>query len=159
MKRLPIDPALVTYVDLGCGKGRTLLLASEMGFRRIIGVDISPQLCRVAQQNLTRRKVRAELACCDVREFDFPSGASRAFMYNPFYPEVMLRIAENLKISVRSHPREVYVVYYSAPIRGVWKDLDFGVFRETDYTYPNYAIFHTNAPEPVDVRAGLSSIR
>lgn len=144
LKRLPIDPSLYTYVDFGCGKGRTLLLASEMGFRRIIGVDISPQLLSIARQNMERKSVNGELTCCDVREFDFPKEPLVLFMFNPFFPDVMLRVAENLRKSVRNHPREVYVVYFTNNSRDVWSNLDFAVFHEANYIYPNYAIYYAN---------------
>jgi SAM-dependent methyltransferase len=155
LNHLPIDPSLFTYIDFGCGKGRTLLLASKMGFKRIIGVDISQQLLNVARQNMERKNVDGELVCGDVREFDFPNEPLVTFMYNPFFPDVMLRLAENLRDSVRSHPREVYVVYYSAAFRDVWRSLDFSVFRETDYTYPNYAIYHANSFDAIPGRSPL----
>jgi hypothetical protein len=85
--------------------------------------------------------VNGELACCDVREFDFPNEPLVLFMYNPFYSDVMQRIAKNLKESVGSHPRKVYVVYYSAALKDVWRNMDFTVYREGDYPYPNYVIY------------------
>jgi len=33
------------FLDLGCGKGRTLILAADFGYTRIIGVDFSELLC------------------------------------------------------------------------------------------------------------------
>ena len=41
-----------TLVDVGAGKGRVLMLASEYGFREIVGVELNPELVRVARQNL-----------------------------------------------------------------------------------------------------------
>lgn len=46
----PVDE--LTFVDLGAGKGRAMLLASELPFRRIVGVEFSPELCDVARRNL-----------------------------------------------------------------------------------------------------------
>ena len=42
---------LFTFVDLGCGKGRPLLVASEYPFREIIGVELSASLAKIAQRN------------------------------------------------------------------------------------------------------------
>jgi len=42
--RLDIAHAQYSFVDLGSGKGRALLLASHLPFRRIIGVEFSPKL-------------------------------------------------------------------------------------------------------------------
>jgi SAM-dependent methyltransferase len=40
-----------TFIDLGCGKGRPLLVASEFPFRDIVGVEISPSLAADARAN------------------------------------------------------------------------------------------------------------
>ena len=52
MASLPIDFRQFTFVDLGSGKGRTLLMAAEYPFRRIVGVEILPELHRVAEENV-----------------------------------------------------------------------------------------------------------
>ena len=52
MAILPIDFREFTFVDLGSGKGRTLLMASEYPFRRIVGVEILPELHRAAEENI-----------------------------------------------------------------------------------------------------------
>src|SRR5215472_1458160 len=45
------DWSSYTFVDLGCGKGRVLLMARELGFGRIIGVEFAPALAKVARRN------------------------------------------------------------------------------------------------------------
>ena len=45
------DPHEHAFVDLGCGKGRPLVIASEFPFRRLVGVEIAPNLAAVAQAN------------------------------------------------------------------------------------------------------------
>ena len=40
-----LDPSQLTFLDLGCGKGRAVLMASELPFREVLGVDLSPELC------------------------------------------------------------------------------------------------------------------
>jgi SAM-dependent methyltransferase len=42
------------FVDVGAGKGRALLLASELPFRKIIGVELSAELSSMAQNNVSR---------------------------------------------------------------------------------------------------------
>ena len=55
-----------TFIDLGCGKGRAVLLASEYPFAHVIGVEIAPQLHRIAVENVARytaaRNARAAAA-------------------------------------------------------------------------------------------------
>ena len=56
------------FIDLGSGKGRALLMASDYPFRRIVGVELLPQLHRAAQDNLT--KYRSETQQCFCRAVD-----------------------------------------------------------------------------------------
>ena len=49
MKLVPLLPASV-FVDFGCGKGRVMLLAARHGFKRVIGVEFSPELCQAARR-------------------------------------------------------------------------------------------------------------
>lgn len=141
MRRLPIDPARFAYLDLGCGKGRTLLLASKAGFRRVIGVDVCSDLLKLARENLERVHVSGELICEDVRKLEFPAGPLVIFMYNPFYEDVMREVALRLEDSVRKDPREIFVVYYSAAFPQAWASSGFTPIRSCSAVYPNYVIY------------------
>lgn len=50
-----------TLIDIGCGKGRVLMLATEYAFREIIGIEIDPRLTRIARKNLHKWTQRALL--------------------------------------------------------------------------------------------------
>src|SRR3954453_20019425 len=43
-----------TLVDIGCGKGRVLMLATEYAFREIAGVELNPALARLARRNVRK---------------------------------------------------------------------------------------------------------
>lgn len=145
LRKLPINPAEFTYFDLGCGKGRTLLLAAEAGFRRVIGVDIASQLLGIARENMERKRTQGELICRDVRELEFPNEPLVVFMYNPFFDDVMRQVALNLEDSIRRRPREVYVIYYSAAFPDAWTGMSFSVMRSSTATYPNFVIYRAGA--------------
>jgi hypothetical protein len=52
LHRLPIDdPSQFAFVDLGCGKCRTLILAAEHGFRPVIGVELDLPLTGIARSS------------------------------------------------------------------------------------------------------------
>ena len=54
LRRLPIDsPADYAFIDLGCGKGRTLFVAAEAGFAPVIGVELDPRLAGIARANVS----------------------------------------------------------------------------------------------------------
>lgn len=147
-RHLNIDYSNYTYIDFGCGKGRTMILAAQNGFKRVIGVDISPQLLKIAKHNFELKHIENELLCSDVRDYVFPDGNLVLFMYNPFFPDVMLQVAENIKKSLINNPRDIYIVYYSAACKDIWKSLGFTAFKETYYAYPNYVIFHARSFAP-----------
>src|ERR1019366_288563 len=51
LELLPEPSHNFTFLDLGCGKGRALLIAAHFDFPQILGVELSPDLCRIAESN------------------------------------------------------------------------------------------------------------
>jgi hypothetical protein len=108
-----------TFIDLGSGKGRTLLMTSDYPFRRIVGVELLPALHRVAQGNVGKYHSEAQkcfdvkAVCGDAREFVFPAEPLVLYLFNPL-PEAGLRqVIANLEHGLRAHPRAVYVLYHN----------------------------------------------
>jgi SAM-dependent methyltransferase len=106
-----------TFIDLGSGKGRVLLMASEYPFRKIIGVEFMPELHRAAQKNIAnysnarQRCSQIESVCMDVRDFRFPLDPLMVYLFNPFSEATFARVLENLRLSVEQSPRPVYLAY------------------------------------------------
>jgi len=117
LRRLDIDFPRFTFLDLGSGKGRALLLASDYPFHRILGVELLPQLHAVALDNIARYKsdrqrcFSLQSLCQDARDFDFPPQPLVLYLFNPL-PEPALRaVLERFSASLSSHPRDAYVLY------------------------------------------------
>jgi SAM-dependent methyltransferase len=91
-----------TFVDVGTGKGRPLLLASELPFRKVIGVELSEELAGIAQQNVTRwnrlKKPKAKIRVVreDAMKFLWPRTPLLVYLYNPFACSLIERMAENI---------------------------------------------------------------
>jgi SAM-dependent methyltransferase len=108
-----------TFIDLGSGKGRTLLMASEYPFRRIVGVELLPELHRIAQENLRKFKsekqrcFHLETRCEDARCFIFPNEPTVLYLFNPLSPTDLRRALANLEDSTKLHPRKVCVLYHN----------------------------------------------
>jgi len=106
-----------TFIDFGSGKGRALLLASEYPFRRILGLEFSPELHQMAQENIRRYRSVTQ-KCRDIRslnvdfvEYALPAEASLLFFFHPCRARVLSAVVAEIGRSLRSHPRSLYIAY------------------------------------------------
>jgi SAM-dependent methyltransferase len=139
LARTPVDRS-GTFVDLGCGKGRVLLLAAEHGFRRAVGVEFSPELCRVARSNIAaycrRRRSATSFAVqeSDVTRFSMRDDEAFFFLFNPFDLVVMKAVLDRLEASLRRAPRRAALLYYNPICAEIMSQRS--IFRKTaDLTY------------------------
>ena len=122
---LEIDFQRFTFVDLGAGKGRIMLLASNFPFQQVLGVEFIPELQEIATRNIsvyqppTRRCQDVQCILSDVRDFVFPPVPLVIFMWHPFVGPVFERVMQNLEDSLLRDPREVYIVYLKPELRHV----------------------------------------
>jgi len=114
-----------TFVDVGAGMGRAVLLASEMPFKGVVGVELHPGLAATARKNLTswRRSERAQtpakIVCGDALEFAWPEGKCVAFLFNPFGAVVMRRLLKELAKSFKGRKGELDILYVNNEQDGV----------------------------------------
>lgn len=118
------QPDTCTFVDLGCGKGRPLLVASEFPFRDIVGVELSPSLARAARANAAivaarypqRTPVRVELG--DATSYPLPTGNIVLFLYHPFGHEQVSKVVRAVEQALADdRSRAIHVIYYN-PVHG-----------------------------------------
>jgi SAM-dependent methyltransferase len=87
-----------SFIDIGAGMGRAMLLAAEFPFQQVVGVELNPTLARIARRNMgawraaKRAKAPMRLVCGDAVEFALPKGPCLAFLFNPFGAPVMRRL-------------------------------------------------------------------
>ena len=106
---LPIHHEDFTFIDLGAGKGRVLLVASRFPFKRVIGVEFARELVHVARRNIELSRGRAQVVHADAADYEFPSDNLVIYLYNPFGPEVLRPVLSSLREI--STTREVYLLY------------------------------------------------
>ena len=112
-------PTAGAFVDLGCGKGRAILIAAQCGFQKVVGVDFSEPLCRLARHNVVafgrRRKLKSEIIIvhADVVHYAIQSDQTTFFLFDPFNAEVLTQVLQNLRQSLLAHPRDIWVIYAS----------------------------------------------
>jgi SAM-dependent methyltransferase len=112
----PLAPERATFVDLGAGMGRVVMLAARRPFRAVIGVEISPALVEIARENLATwrdplRVVRdVKIVRADAGEYAFPRGDLVVFMYNPFHGPVLDAVVANVQAIAE---RDVALLYHT----------------------------------------------
>lgn len=106
-----------TFIDFGSGKGRALLLASEFPFKQIIGLEFSPQLHQIAENNIRRYRSTSQqcsnIQCLnlDLVDFNLPNEPLVLFFFDPCRVRVLSKIVSRIGQSLLDHPRPLYVAY------------------------------------------------
>jgi SAM-dependent methyltransferase len=108
-----------TFIDLGSGKGRALLMASRYPFRQIIGVELLEELNAIAVRNIAAYKGERQKCSLieshagDARRFEFPADPTVLYLFNPFPRHVWRDVLASLRRSQEITPRQVYVIYHN----------------------------------------------
>ena len=103
------DLKAFTFIDLGCGKGRALMIASRLGFGNLIGVEFVVELAEIARDNLEKLNIgNAVVLHTDAAEFRFPDCDTVVYLYNPFSQEVFRQVLSNMQ---SSFSKKLYVIY------------------------------------------------
>jgi hypothetical protein len=124
-----------TFIDFGSGKGRALLLASEFPFKRIVGLEFSPQLHRTAEENIRHYRSAAQ-KCRNIQslnldfcDYALPPEPSVLFFFHPCRIHVLMRVANRISRSLSAHPRPLYIAYV-APTPEQKRLFTFGGYLE-----------------------------
>jgi SAM-dependent methyltransferase len=136
------------FIDFGSGKGRVLLLASEFPFKKIIGVEFSPKLHAIAQNNIrvyqstTQQCKHVAAVCEDATSYALPIEPTVYYFFDPFRLPVMSVVIDNLRQSLQKHPRKIFLVYVNAELAST---LDQAGFLER--IYDSTQDVQANSPE------------
>jgi SAM-dependent methyltransferase len=114
-----------TFIDIGSGKGRALLMASQYPFQRILGIELLPELHRVAKENISKYKSDSqqcfaiECVLADASAFNLPAEPTVLYLFNPLPESGLVRMIMNLEQSLRENPRPVFVLYHNPLLENV----------------------------------------
>jgi SAM-dependent methyltransferase len=132
-----------TFVDLGAGMGRAVLLASELEFKAVVGVELHPALAAIARKNVRlwraagRERTPMRISQADAVEFRLPDGPVLVFLFNPFAAAVLRRLLKGWRKSLTGWPRAVDILYVNNEQEGVleseqgWSRLFLGKVRRS----------------------------
>jgi predicted RNA methylase len=107
-----------SIVDLGCGKGRMMMVAPHFGFVNITGIDFAKEVCEQATANMKIKEkqfpgIEWKVLNQNVEDYDIGSNDSVFFMFNPFTSQVLKRFLKKLDASCEEFPRTTYFIYAS----------------------------------------------
>ena len=124
---LSIEPSGFSFVDLGSGKGRALLLAADAGFSAVIGVEFALELHEIAIANIRAFAVqkpvlaaRIKVVHADAISFSLPRTPLVVFLFNPFDAVVCRQVASNILESWNAFPRPIHVFYMNPIEFNTW---------------------------------------
>jgi SAM-dependent methyltransferase len=120
-----------TFVDIGAGKGRAILVASELPFHQVIGVELNPNMADIAQQNVDRwQQAHAtdttapalapiRLIEQDALDFDLPRTPTLLFLFHPFEAPVLKALLRRIETQFAHRPGTLDILYVNAECRDI----------------------------------------
>ncbi|MEY2936174.1 MAG: hypothetical protein RL033_6923 [Pseudomonadota bacterium] len=117
-----LDVRRFTFIDFGCGKGRVVLMAGDLPFKEVVGVELAPDHCEVARTNiaayrasaarqrLAKATAPASIVCADATRFELPKTDLIAYLFNPFRGAVFRTVLERLAAFQRTEGRQVFLI-------------------------------------------------
>ena len=112
-----VIPGETYFIDFGCGKGRSLIIASKMGFKKLFGIELSPSILSVCKSNLDKVGVYATLIKKSFRKVDYSTLEFEPkpvviYAYNPTAFEIL---SESCKILLSTYPGVPVFCIYTNP--------------------------------------------
>lgn len=107
-----------SIIDLGCGKGRAMVVAAYYGFTEITGIEFAKELCEEAESNMKKIQtifpaIGWKVINADVLNYNIMPGDSVFFLFNPFVEETLDSFLVHLEDSCRLFPRKTWFMYAS----------------------------------------------
>ncbi|MCF6147995.1 MAG: hypothetical protein E3K37_04985 [Candidatus Kuenenia sp.] len=104
------------FVDLGSGKGRAVFIAGLYDFKRVVGIEVDKTRAKISRNihsRLKRKIAPLEIINADAKNITV-SDATIYFIFNPFGPETLQKIIDNIRNSLKINSRHIRIVYFPA---------------------------------------------
>jgi precorrin-6B methylase 2 len=108
-----------SFMDIGCGKGFVLIMASQYPFAKIAGIELSEKMYQTCLKNLKKHDLETvDIILKNATDVSFEYDEyDTFFMYNPFKENVVKKVVRNLINSVKRKPRKIVMIYHN-PLHG-----------------------------------------
>ncbi len=125
------------FIDFGSGMGRIVYqAAARYPFARVVGVENSEVLHRVAQDNLERtraslRSAEVQLVCADAMDYQVPDDVTIVYFGNPFTGPIFASVIEQLTASLGRNPRRLRIIYFNPVEDRCLREAGFAVVKRS----------------------------
>tara|TARA_E500000331_G_scaffold350256_1_gene394803 strand:+ start:7 stop:651 length:645 start_codon:yes stop_codon:yes gene_type:complete len=121
------------FLDIGCGLGRPIIVAGEIGYSNLYGVDISSILTDACKMNIEKMGLKAELECSDIDNYDLPPGKLCIFLFNPFGKEKI----ENLIDKIKNRNQDTLILYHNPKHSNLFPNN----FKFNEFNWSNFGLY------------------
>lgn len=116
LKNLRPGPSDI-FVDLGSGKGKVLLIAGRLPYRRVIGVEVDAELSECSRHNIQQARPRLRTRdvgsiTASVLDWPIPDETSVVFIFNSFIGQTFRTAVRHIIESYDRRPRMLHIIYY-----------------------------------------------
>lgn len=139
------------FIDFGSGMGRIVYqAAARYPFSRVIGVENSEVLHRVAQDNLERTRARlrsaeVQLVCADATDYEIPDDVTIVYFGNPFTGPIFASVIDRLTASLQRSPRRLRIIYFNPIEDRSLRDAGFRVVKRSRGLRPTRSWSRSNS--------------
>lgn len=120
------------FFDIGCGKGRALIVAEYYGFKKLCGIDLDSDLIESAESNVKKRKYKKPeteftIQTANALQFKYMNTPTIYFLFNPFGKQVLFEVVQ--KIMEQNNGNKKFV-YLNPKHKEVFEELGFKKEKE-----------------------------
>lgn len=116
MKGVAVRPERDVFIDYGSGIGAAILMAATYPFRKVIGVEISPEFNVLAQELVNRNMAKlrcknVELITSNATTYSLPDDVTVIYLFSPFRGSVLAQVFQNIHTSLERTPRDLTLIF------------------------------------------------
>lgn len=105
-----------TFLDIGCGKGRVVEQAARRPFKRVLGVELSPELAARARRLAESERGRwrcgsVEIFAADITTWQVPDDVTVIYVYNALSGDPLVAMLDRIAASAGRAPRRMLMLY------------------------------------------------
>ncbi len=124
------------FLDIGCGKGRAMVVAAHYNFKKISGIDFSKDLCLAAKENMEKIKDKFpflvyQVINNDAFYYEIPKDVDCILLFNPFDETIMSGVLKNIEKCRKASNKPIFIIYLNPMHKHLF--LDAG-YKEIFYT-------------------------